>query len=100
MADSRLETSLHPVHDLALLSSSCAAVIRMRTNERQTRVISQKQLAWWPINLGRGRDLVSRVAACTKNSSNYCLYRYPCNACYKHFQIKCEQIYYSINTIL
>ena len=45
MADSRLETSLHPVHDLALLPSACVPVIRLRTNERQTRVISQKQLA-------------------------------------------------------
>ena len=47
MADSRLETSLHPVHDLALLPSACVPVIRLRTNERQTRVISQKQLARW-----------------------------------------------------
>ena len=39
MADSRLETSLHPVHDLALLPSACIAVIRLRTNVRQTRVI-------------------------------------------------------------
>ena len=47
MADSRLETSLHPVHDLAVLPSACVPVIRLRTNERQTRVISQKQLARW-----------------------------------------------------
>ena len=47
MADSRLETSLHPVHDLALLPSACVPVIRLRTNERQTREISQKQLARW-----------------------------------------------------
>ena len=47
MADSRLETSLHPVHDLALLPSACVPVKRLRTNERQTRVISQKQLAQW-----------------------------------------------------
>ena len=49
MADSRLETSLHPVHpvhDLALLPSTCVTVpvIRLRRNERQTRIISQKQL--------------------------------------------------------
>ena len=47
MADSLLETSLHLVHDLAQLPSACVAVIRLRTNERQTRVISQKQLARW-----------------------------------------------------
>ena len=47
MADSRLETSLHPVHDLALLPRACVAIKRLRTNERQTRVISQKQLARW-----------------------------------------------------
>ena len=70
MADSRLETSLHPVHDLALLSSACVAIIRLRINERQTRVIAKKQLAWWAshayldsINLGRGRDFASCVAA-------------------------------------
>ena len=34
MADSRRDTSLHPVHDLALLPSACAAVIRMRTSGR------------------------------------------------------------------
>ena len=47
MADSRLETSLHPVHNLALRPSACVAVIRLRTNERQTRVLLQKQLARW-----------------------------------------------------
>ena len=44
MADSRLETLLHPVHDLALLPSACVPVIRLRTNERQTRIL-RKQLA-------------------------------------------------------
>ena len=34
MANSRLETSLHPVHDLVLLPSACVPVIRLRTNER------------------------------------------------------------------
>ena len=33
MADSWLQTSLHPVHDLALLPSACVAVIRLRINE-------------------------------------------------------------------
>ena len=37
MADSRLETSLHPVNDLALLPSARVAVICFRTNERQMR---------------------------------------------------------------
>ena len=47
MADSPLEASLHPVHDLALLPSACVPVIRLRINDRQTRVIAQKQLARW-----------------------------------------------------
>ena len=72
MADSLLETSLHPVHDLAQLPSACVAVIRLCTNKRQTRVISQKQLAQWAshgprivkyiyldsINLGRVAALI------------------------------------------
>ena len=41
MADNRLETSLHPVHDLAVLPSAFAAVIRVRINERQTRNIAK-----------------------------------------------------------
>ena len=36
MADSRLETSLYPVHDLALLPSACVPVIRLRTHQRAT----------------------------------------------------------------
>ena len=40
MVDSRLETSLHPVHDL--LPSAYVDVIRLRINERQTRVISDR----------------------------------------------------------
>ena len=82
MADSRLKTSLHPVLDLALLPSACVAVIRLRTNERQTRVISQKQLAWWAsqaslsipslvprLICGRGKNgLVSIVCACAEYS--------------------------------
>ena len=69
MADSRLETSLHPVHDLALFPSACVAVIRLRNNERQTRVISACAVGLRhvkctsTINLGRNRDFVSRVAA-------------------------------------
>ena len=34
MADSWLQASLHSVRDLALLASACAAVTRMRANER------------------------------------------------------------------
>ena len=53
MADSRLETSLHLVHDLAQLPSACVVVIRLRNNERQTRVISQKQLARYAVGVTR-----------------------------------------------
>ena len=70
MADSWLETSLHLVHDLALLSSACVAVIRLRTNGQQTCVIVYLD----SINLGRGRDFGSRVAAligkCTSKKHN------------------------------
>ena len=45
MADSRLQTSLYPVHDLALLQSVCVGVIRLRTNERQTRNIAKAACA-------------------------------------------------------
>ena len=38
MADSRLQTSLHLVSDLALFTITCTAVICRRTNKRQTRV--------------------------------------------------------------
>ena len=36
MADSRLQTTLHPVHDLALLQSPCVAVTIMFVYQRAT----------------------------------------------------------------
>ena len=68
MADSWLETSLHPVNDLALLPSACVAVMRFRTNERQTRekaacAVGLTCIVKYTMNLGRGRDFVSRVTA-------------------------------------
>ena len=80
MADSRLETSLHPVHDLALLPSACVAVTRWRTNERQTRVISACAVSLprivklsipRSINLWRGHDFVSRVHALIGAMANH-----------------------------
>ena len=53
MADNLLETSVHSVHDLAQLPSACVAVIRLRTNGRQTHVISQKKLARYAVGLPR-----------------------------------------------
>ena len=61
MAGSLLETSLHPVNDLAQLPSAYVAVIRLHTNERQTRVISQKQLA--SVYLLRSCFCISSISA-------------------------------------
>ena len=64
MADSLLETSLHPVNDLAQLPSAYVAVIRLHTNERQTRVISQKQLARWASHSSLSIPQFNEFGAC------------------------------------
>ena len=45
MADSRLETSLHPVHDLALLPSACIGLIRLHTNGRAIKARNMAKTA-------------------------------------------------------
>ena len=65
--DSWLQASLHSVRDLALLASACAAVTRMRANEcniaKAACGVGLPCIVKYTINLGRGRDFVSSVAA-------------------------------------
>ena len=64
MADSRLETSLHPVHDLGLLPSACVPVIHLSMNVAKCKYIiatKKRQPDVPPVGLQLGGVIIEQV---------------------------------------